>query len=125
MTWADYWAPNLTSWLLGGAISAVASVIVGILVRRWLRQILGQQLETGRHAEQGAISASQTAQSVSAMQTGQADVVRRLRGLEGRVEGLGDAISASLGHRARDDLRFRDLEQRLEGLRLNDLQGNP
>lgn len=86
MSWEDYWLPHLVDWTLGAAGSAV----VAWLVRRWLRTL------SVANAEEAA------------------EVRQRLTVLERRFAAVGDAISASLGHRAVADLRFRAIEQRIE-----------
>lgn len=106
--WAALYWPQLVSC----AFSVVATVVGGLvlfLVRRQLGAILGVQAsasEGAEHAEQGAISASQTAEVVGRLSG-------RLRAVEGAVDGMKDAVSASLGTRAAEDLRFRRVEARL------------
>lgn len=73
--------------LVDWTLGAAGSAVVAFLVRRWLRTL-------------SAANADDIA-----------DLRRRLGWLEGR---FGDGISASLGHRARAELRFRAIEQRLE-----------
>lgn len=109
--WAALYWPQLVS----AAFSGLATVVGGIvlyLVRRQLAALLGTQAsaaEGAEHAEQGAISASQTAEVVGGLSG-------RLRAVERAVEGMKDAVSGSLGTRATEDLRFRRVEARLAEL---------
>lgn len=118
MSWEGYWWPQLVSWTVGGAITAVVGVIAGVLFRRLvLRPVRELLTQTAEHAQSGAVSASQAASDASAARVSSADVIRRLKAVEGQVGGIRDGISASLGHRARDDLRFKSLSEQLEQLR--------
>lgn len=102
MTWESYWLPHLIDWTLGAAGSA----IVAWLVRRWIGRLVVVQDATAESAGRASIDASQAADDAAAVR-------QRLESLEARVGDVGDSISASLGHRIGDDLRFRTLEQQL------------
>lgn len=125
MTWEGYWWPNLVQWIVGGALTAIVGAVVGFWFRRIIRQLVVPQLgKAAENAHQGSISASQAAQDASEANLGQKAVQARLTALQGALEGMRDNVSASLGHRAKEDLRFRQLEQQLEQLR-SDREGPP
>ena len=69
MTWAGYWLPNLVQWVVGGAIGALASVVVGFLVRRWFRQLFGVAQDASNHARDASEQAAQAAKSAGASHT--------------------------------------------------------
>lgn len=110
MTWQGYWLPHLIDWILGGA----ATTVVGLVLRRVLRQLRDAQLAAVKAATSGAQHAHVAAWQAAQANTSSSDVLQRLAGLEGAVEGMKGAVSASLGHRARDALRFHEIEQQLQ-----------
>jgi hypothetical protein len=61
MTWEAYWLPNLTTWIGGGIITAAVGGAVGLLVRRWLQQIFGQQQATTEDTRDAAFTAADRA----------------------------------------------------------------
>lgn len=61
MTWAGYWLPNLTNWVGGGLITAVVGTAVGLLVRRWMQQLLGQQQATSEDTLTASLTAADRA----------------------------------------------------------------
>jgi hypothetical protein len=111
VTWAGYWLPHLIDWVVGGATAAV----VGIAVRRALRQAA---LAAGLHAVEAARAAqgaTQAALGATQAQVGAEAAEQRLGAVEASVAGVLDAVSASLGHRALSDLRFREIERQVNG----------
>lgn len=113
MTWEAFWWPNIAGALVSVGITTLVGVPLGFVVRRAWRQWLTTQERVAEHALQASVSATQGAQDASSVVTGQAEVVRRLKAVEGAVDGMKESTSASLGHRAREDVRFRGLEQRM------------
>lgn len=57
MDWDTFWVPQLTQWIVGGAITAIVSATVGLIARYYLKrifqQIAGEQIQT-RHAAEAA-----------------------------------------------------------------------
>jgi selenocysteine lyase/cysteine desulfurase len=98
VTWSGFWLPNLATWLLGGTITAVASVVVGFLLRRWLRQLFGEQ----RLAAEDALNAADSAASTAAATGAQVEEMKQ------RMDGLLTALlrQESLA------LKVRDLENK-------------
>lgn len=117
MTWAGYWLPHLIDWVVGGS----ATTAVGLLLRRaariWADEVRAHAIQAAR-AAQGATTAAQGATTAAVgatvARTGAEDALARLTAAEAGLGGVLEAVSASLGHRARDDLRFREIEARLD-----------
>lgn len=119
MTWAGFWWPAIVGAILSGVVSTVVGFAVGLVLRHvWRVHVKPAIDDLTAHTSSGAVSASQAADDASATRVVAGDVSKRLRALEGSMSGIRETVSASLGHRIRDDLRFRELEAaiaRLEG----------
>lgn len=100
MGWATYWAPNLVTWIVGAAITAVVGAAVGFLFRRWLNQVFGK----GGEVIRGAVASVETAAGHAKAAAASAANAQRLteatnlstEELERAVVFLADALGKSL-----------------------------
>lgn len=104
-----YWLPHLIDWVLGGS----ATTVVAIVLRRAVTMAAEQTRAHAVQAVKAAHGASTAAAGASVARTGAEAAEGRLEAAEARLDGMLEAVSASLGHRARDDLRFREIERQL------------
>lgn len=102
MTWDGYWLPHLVDWSASILLGAALIPLLRSMLRKAARQAAG-------HAQDAAAAATDATASAEAAAASE----RRLTGVEASVGGILDGVSASLGLRALDDLRFRSIEAEL------------